>query len=142
MLYWIYKEIESKPERTIEFFNGLAKTEDEAKQVCARKNSILSLIAGKEVNDYKYREVDDSYAESFCFIDKNILNCDFFNASVIFSQNDEPYVSVWDDGIKQINKTEYFEFDDSKYSVTRSYPLGSTKEQIIKQAKALLDNHK
>ena len=113
MLYWIYKEIESKPERTIEFFNGLAKTEDEAKQVCARKNSILSLLAGKEVNDYKYREVDDSYAESFCFIDKNILNCDFFNASVIFSQNAAPYVSVWDDGIKQTNKTEYFKFDDS-----------------------------
>ena len=112
----------------------MANTENEAKQVCARKNSILSLIAGKEVND--------SYAESFCFIDKNILNCDFFNASVIFSQNDEPYVSVWDDGIKQTNKTEYFEFDDSTISVTRSYPLGSTKEQIIKQAKALLDNHK
>ena len=134
MLYWVYKEIESKPERTIEFFNGLAKTEDEAKQVCARKNSILSLIAGKEVND--------SYAESFCFIDKNILNCDFFNASVIFSQNEDPYVSVWDDGIKQTNKTEYFKFDDTTISVTRSYPLGSTKEQIIKQAKALLDNHK
>lgn len=84
MLYWIYKEIESKPERTIEFFNGLAKNEDEAKQVCARKNSILSLIAEKEINDYKYREVDDSYAESFCFIDKNILNCDFLTHQLYF----------------------------------------------------------
>lgn len=121
----------------MEFFNGLAKTENEAKQVCDRKNSILSLITGKEINDYKYREVDDSYAESFCFIDKNILNCDFFNASVIFSKSKEPYVSIWDDGIKQSNKIEYFKFNDT-ISVTSNYQLGSTKEQIISKAKYLI----
>lgn len=101
------------------------------------KNSILSLITRKEINDYKYREVDDSYAESFCFIDKNILNCDFFNASVIFSKSKEPYVSIWDDGIKQSNKIEYFKFNDT-ISVTSNYQLGSTKEQIISKAKYLI----
>ena len=77
MLYWVYEELEYSPERNVEIFNGLAKAEDDAKRFCERKNSILSSITEKKVDVYKYREVDDSYAERFKFIDKNILDCDF-----------------------------------------------------------------
>ena len=77
MLYWVYEELEYSPERNVEIFYGLAKTEDDAKRFYERKNSILSSITEKKVDVYKYREVDDSYAERFKFIDKNILDCDF-----------------------------------------------------------------
>lgn len=42
MLYWVYEELEYSPERNVEIFYGLAKTEDDAKRFCERKNSILS----------------------------------------------------------------------------------------------------
>ena len=94
MLYWVYEELEYSPERNVEIFYGLAKAEDDAKRFCERKNSILSSITEKKVDVYKYREVDDSYAERFRFIDKSLLDCDFFNASVVFLQNGLPHVSV------------------------------------------------
>ena len=137
MLYWVYEELEYSPERNVEVFYGLAKTEDDAKRFCERKNSILSSITEKKVDVYKYREVDDSYAERFKFIDKNILDCDFFNASVAFPQNGLPHVSVWDDGNKE-DTTYTFNSANNTITVIGSYPLGSTKEQIIKQATEFL----
>ena len=55
MLYWVYEELEYSPERNVEIFYGLAKTEDDAKRFCERKNSILSSITEKKVDVYKYR---------------------------------------------------------------------------------------
>ena len=133
MLYWVYEELEYSPERNVEIFNGLAKTEDDAKIFCERKNSILSSITEKKVDVYKYREVDDSYAERFKFIDKNILDCDFFNASVAFPQNGLPHVSVWDDGNKE-DTTYTFNSANNTTTVIGSYPLGISKAKIIKQA--------
>lgn len=141
MLYWVYEEIERTPKRNIEFFNGLCKTEGEAQIFCERKNSILSSIAEKEVDVYKYREVEDSLAERFCYADTSILECGFFNASVIFSQHEEPYVSVWDDGIKQPSKITYNLFNNT-ITVDGSYPLGYSKKRIINKAKTMLDNKK
>lgn len=141
MLYLVYEEIEYKSEGNVEFFDGLTKTEDEAKRFCERKNSILSLVAEKEVVVYKYREVEDSYAERFCFIDTRILNCDFFNASVVFSQTEKPQLSVWDNGKKETNKATFNLFNNT-ITVVGSYPLGYTKEQILEKAKAFLDSKK
>lgn len=31
MLYWVYEKLEHSPERNVEIFYGLAKTEDDAK---------------------------------------------------------------------------------------------------------------
>lgn len=141
MLYWVYEEIENNPEGNVELFNGLTKTKDEAKRFCERKNSILSTITEKEVDVYKYREVDDSYAERFCFIDTSILDCDFFNASVMFSQHEKPHVSVWDNGKKETNKFTFNLFNNTITAIG-SYPLGCTKEQILAKSKALLDSQK
>ena len=137
MLYWVYEELEYSPERNVEIFYGLDKTEDDAKRFCERKNSILSSITEKKVDVYKYREVDDSYAERFKFIDKDLLDCDFFNASVVFPQSEKPHVSVWDDGNKE-DTTYTFNSANNTITVIGSYLLGSTKEQIIKQATEFL----
>lgn len=139
MLYWVYEELEQSPERNVEIFNGLAKTEDDAKRFCERKNSILSSISEKEVDVYKYREVDDSYAERFKFIDKGLLDCDFFNASVVFLQKGLPHVSVWDDGNKE-DTTYTFNSDNNTTTVIGSYPLGIPKVWIIKRAAEFLLN--
>ena len=48
MLYWVYEELEYSPERNVEIFYGLAKTEDDAKRLCERKKSILSSISEKK----------------------------------------------------------------------------------------------
>lgn len=137
MLYWVYEELKYSPERNVEIFYGLAKTEDDAKRFCERKNSILSSITEKKVDVYKYREVDDSYSERFRFIDKSLLDCDFFNTSVVFPQNGLPHVSVWDDGNKE-DTTYKFNSANNTITVIGSYPLGISKAKIIKQAAEFL----
>ena len=137
MLYWVYEELEYSPERNVEIFYGLAKTEDDAKRFYERKTSILSSITEKKVDVYKYREVDDSYAERFKFIDKDLLDCDFFNVSVVFPQSEKPHVSVWDDGNKE-DTTYKFNSTNNTTTVIGSCPWGISKEQIIKQATEFL----
>lgn len=81
--------------------------------------------------------MDDSYAERFKFIDKGLLDCDFFNASVVFPQNGLPHVSVWDDGNKE-DTTYTFNSANNTTTVIGSYPLGISKAWIIKQAAEFL----
>lgn len=123
------KKLEYSPERNAEIFYGLAKTEDDANRFCERKNSILSSIAEKKVDVYKYREVDDSYTERFKFIDKGLLDCDFFNALVVFPQNGLPRVSVWDDGNKE-DTTYTFNSANNTTTVIGSYPFGRDRSIV------------
>ena len=81
--------------------------------------------------------MDDSYSERFKFIDKSLLDCDFFNASVVFPQNGLPHVSVWDDGNKE-DTTYTFNSANNTTTVIGSYPLGISKAKIIKQAAEFL----
>lgn len=54
-----------------------------------------------------------------------------------FPQHGLPHVGVWDDGNKE-DTTYKFNSANNTTTVIGSYPLGSTKEQIIKQATEFL----